>query len=302
MGTWGSGLYSGDFAADLRATIRAVIRLPFDAERLADIVIESQSGVARDPDDEDHTTFWLVLADRFARFGLKSERAFETALRIIDSGQDLEMQRQLGQTAGGLEKRRRALAELRERLNNPPQAAARNVLREPQRFVMGVGDAFVYPTCGGECRNPYVARLERLKIYGPAGGQIWAADGWGAALIVERGLTFGFFAWYRPLVVRIASVAAPDLSVLRGADWILKPPGTCSPTHFRRIGFEKIGGFDVDVEKLSVAYPDLRPGDAQAINDISIANELKVIPAAGPPRRMSEHTRQRVVRIDELTR
>ena len=38
MGVWGAGLYSGDFAMDLRSTIGAVARLPFDNDKLLDIL------------------------------------------------------------------------------------------------------------------------------------------------------------------------------------------------------------------------------------------------------------------------
>ena len=42
MGTWGTGLYGGDFAADLRTTARAVLRLPLDADRLVQILAETE--------------------------------------------------------------------------------------------------------------------------------------------------------------------------------------------------------------------------------------------------------------------
>jgi len=66
VGTWGAELYSADFAIDLRSTIGAVARLPFDTGRLVDIIIEAEPEAARNVDNEDHTIFWLVLADRFA--------------------------------------------------------------------------------------------------------------------------------------------------------------------------------------------------------------------------------------------
>jgi hypothetical protein len=46
MGAWGTGLYSGDFAMDLRGTIAAISRLPFDGDRLAEILCESEPGPA----------------------------------------------------------------------------------------------------------------------------------------------------------------------------------------------------------------------------------------------------------------
>ena len=67
MGTWGTRLYSGDFAMDLRSTIGAVARLPFDGDRLVEILCEAEPGAANNSNDEEHTIFWLVVADQFAR-------------------------------------------------------------------------------------------------------------------------------------------------------------------------------------------------------------------------------------------
>jgi len=90
MGVFGTGLYAGDFAMDLRSAIGAVLRLPFDPERLSEILCETEPGAARDPNDEDHTTFWLVTADQFAKRCIISVRVREQALSIIDSGADLD--------------------------------------------------------------------------------------------------------------------------------------------------------------------------------------------------------------------
>jgi hypothetical protein len=277
MGSWGAGLYSGDFAMDVRSTVRAVARLPFGPERLADILCESEPGAAANPEDEDHTTFWLVVADQFARRGIASVRVRETALRIIDAGSDLAMQQKLGQTSTGLAKRRRTLAELRNRIAEPPPLdKARATLRQPQPFVMDVGDALAYPTCGGECVNPYFARREQQKVSRPGGPQVWSPDGWAAMVVVERGRAFGFFTWYRPIVIPEALAVKPDLEVLRHQDWRLDSPGTCSPAHFRKMELEKIGTVPVDVATLHRVFPGLRAGDSQAISDISIANRLSV--------------------------
>src|SRR5436190_22915382 len=109
MGVWAAGLYSGDFALDLRGAISAVSRLPFDGDRLVKILCETEPGSADDPDDEDHTTFWLIVADQFARRGIASDRARDRALDIIDSGTDLSMLEKLGMSASNLKKRKKLL-------------------------------------------------------------------------------------------------------------------------------------------------------------------------------------------------
>src|SRR5690348_12203918 len=113
MGTWGVGLYSGDFAADLRGTIGAVARLPLDEEQLVEAVVSSEKSVASDPADEDHTVFWLVLADQFEKRGIVSRRVRDKALAIIDDGEDAAKMQALGMKAADLQKRAARLAELR---------------------------------------------------------------------------------------------------------------------------------------------------------------------------------------------
>src|SRR3954465_12196189 len=105
MGVWGPGLYSGDFAMDLRSATRALARLPFDGDTLAELACSTEPSAAENPEDEDHTTFWLVLADQFAKSGVASERVREKALGIIDQGSDLAMISKLGMDAVGLRKR-----------------------------------------------------------------------------------------------------------------------------------------------------------------------------------------------------
>ena len=156
MGAWGTGLYSGDFAADLRSTIAVVTRLPFDTNRLVEVLCETEPNIANDPEDPEHTIFWLVLADQFFKRNIASNRVLETALAIIDTGQDISIHENLGMASSSLLKRRRTLEELRVKLVSPPAVTkSRKTLKEPQPFLMEVGDLLVYPTCQGQSINPY---------------------------------------------------------------------------------------------------------------------------------------------------
>lgn len=278
MGVFGAGLYSGDFALDLRSTVSAVARLPYDGDKLIQILCESEPAAANNPDDEDHTTFWLVTADQFAKRGIVCERVRDKALAIIDSGTDLAMLGRLAMDPSGLRKRQKMLLELRERIAAPAvRQKPRPVLKKPQALLMAVGDVIVYPTFGGRCRNPYFASSEkdRMGTLAPA----WRRDGWSAMVIVDCGRAFEFLAWYRPLTVSTATVQKPTLDELQGEIlWRLARAGTCSPVHFRRMEFEKIGALPVDPEKLRRSFPGMLPGTRAAFSDISIANGVSVAP------------------------
>ena len=266
MGTWGTGLYAGDFAADLRGAISAVARLPFEAERLVDILCDDEPGAARAGADPDHPTFWLVIADQFAKRGIACDRVRETALALIDGGADLAMMASLGMAPPGLKVRGRVLAELRERLTAPINPKPRTVLKSPQPFLLEVGDMFVFPTSMGDGINPYFKSREA----DPG----WRHDGWGAMIVAERGRAFEFFAWYRPLVT-FATASKPDLAALTlRPNWILDRAGTLSRTHLRRMALEPVGNTPIDAVKFAERFPDRPSGVSDAVGNISIANRL----------------------------
>lgn len=96
-------------------------------------------------------------------------------------------------------------------------------------------------------------------------------------MIVDAGRAFDFLAWYRPVTLFAALTSKPDLSELRLlVPWVLKRPGTCSTVHYKRMELEKVGRLPVNGAKLRELFPEMKPGNYQAINDISIVNELSV--------------------------
>jgi hypothetical protein len=280
MGVWGTSLYSGDFAMDLRGTIGAVLRLPFDVDKLVDILCEREPTAAMNPDDEDHTTFWIVLADQFAKRGVDSERARSKALAIIDAGEDIATLEKLGMKPADIRKRRKMLYEVRARILEKPGAPKqRATLKTPQPLVMETGDVLVYPTCGGRSINPYYASKELNVYYDKGGPRPWEQDGWAAMVVIDCGRAFGFLSWYRGVTLAYAQPRKPSIDNLRSEVlWRLGSPGTCSANHYKKMELEKIGVLPIDPEKLRQVFPDLRPGISAAVQDISIANSMNSAP------------------------
>ena len=267
---------------DLRSTISAVSRLPFVPDQLVEILCDSEPGVARDSMDEDHTTFWLVVADQFAKRGIVSDHVRNKALEIINRGLDLSALQKLGMPPSDLRKRKKMLDELHSRLIAPTVSKARPVLKSPQPFLMEMGDVFVYPTCAGDCINPYFKAKEMYKFHHKDGSVSWQwqQDGWAAMVTIDRGRAFDFLSWYRPLTVAHATAEKPSLETLRQEVlWKLSRPGTCTNTQMKRMEFEKIGVLPIDRARLQRAFPDMKSGTYHAVNDISIANGLHVGPA-----------------------
>ena len=107
-------------------------------------------------------------------------------------------------------------------------------------------------------------------------------------VVVDRGRAFDFLSWYRPVTISMAQVKKPTLEELRGEVlWRLARAGTCSAVHFKRIEFEEIGALAIDDEKVRLSFPDMKPGTSQAIDGISIGEQISVgpyVPAVKMPR------------------
>src|ERR1051326_2101439 len=120
MGVWGTGLYSGDFALDLRSTVSAVSHLPFEPDRLVEILAETEPGPANDPQDPDHIVFWLVVADQFAKRGIVCDQGREKSLALLD-----------GEKPAEFAIRGKVLEEVRARIV-ATESKPRKVLKKPQ--------------------------------------------------------------------------------------------------------------------------------------------------------------------------
>ena len=277
MGQWGSGLYASDFAEDLQATIKAVVRLPFEADRLVEILSDGEPAVAHDHNDPDHSVFWLVLADQLHSRGIDAPAVFDRAVATID--QDLKVAADLGMPAADLKQRRQQLARLRARISSPVPDKKRTTLQKPQGYVMETGDLFTYPVSeSGECINPYLA--------GDPTGDEWQRPKWGAMLVVQCDRAFDFLAWYRPLklVEPLPGTERPTLAAVSGKrKWQLDNPGTCSKSHFQRLRLEKIASLKMHGNQWTASFPDSTAGNQYAINDISIGNSLNTRPNPNLP-------------------
>jgi hypothetical protein len=284
MGSWGTRLYSSDFAQDLRALIGALARLPFAPDRIIEILCEIEPAAAERTDDPDHSIFWLTVADQFAMRGIDCRTARERALEIMDGGTDLAMMARLGMAEKDLAKRRKMLAELRERLAAPVAKKPRAVLKAPQPLLLHPGEALAYPMTSGQCINPYFPNKDRMR-------PVWRQDSWGACVIIECGRAFDFLAWYRPIVVERAFAEKPALAELMGQRlWYRERAGTCSKNHYLRMELQPIGTVPLDHERLAQAF-QLRRVDrpaTDAANDISIANRLN------GPRLEPDQSRRRI--------
>ena len=269
MGSWGTGLYADDFALDLRSDIAGIARLPVDGDEILALLRSSYGELAEDPRSEEYPRFWLVLADQFQRRGIDCPVVTGKALDLIDGGADYGTHAALGMPENALRKRAAVVAELRARLLAGPSSRRRSTLSKPQKLIMHPGEVFAYPTSGGEPFNPYITpAIEKLYK--------WNQDGWAALLILKSEIAYGYLAWYCPLVVRREIREKPTLESLANEPWTRRNPGTCSPSHFKRLRLEPLGQVTLGVEALSRIACSSEEGAKAALEDAPIVSWMDV--------------------------
>ena len=275
---------------DLRAAVAAVARLPLSDAELVEALRSTERAAADHAGDTDHTTFWLVLADQFARRGVYPEEVKARALQIIDSHADLDQLKALGAGPADLRKRQAKLGEIKAALLEAAPRS-RSVMSKPQPLPMGAGDVIAYPTSSGTPINPYFKSKALIRD--------WDPDGWGVLAVVECGHVFGYLAWARAMMLDGAQPEPPAMAALWAEPrWRLQRAGTCSPAHFKKMEFERLGRVAIDAEALDRLFPDRPSPRTAAISDKSIANHLNV----GPRRSLQPERRDWSCSLDQLAK
>jgi len=261
VGTWGTGLYSDDFASDLRTSVAAICRLPFKGEQIVELLADLNPE-ARNPHGEGFTTFWLVVADQLHRRGIRSP-AQERAIDIIAKRTNLEELAKLGMTGSDLKARERELAALGEKLQSPETEKVRRTLKKPQPLLFAAGDVLAYPIdFRGNCCNPYLANPVMANF---------SQTGWSGCMVVGAGRALEFLAWYQIATCSGSWKDCPPCEeVTAQVDLSRADVGTLSKAHVARMRLELLG---------SVPPPNVpAPNKARIIgvvsSDISVANIL----------------------------
>ncbi len=262
MGTWGSGLYSNDMAADLRPLVNTALKLPLTIDEIVDLIVNQERQVALDPNDEDYTTFWLVLADLIWKSGDRSTRVFGQAIAIIDDGRDLRMCEILGMGDSDLKKRAKALHRLKIRLAKVNEGNKRKALSKPIVQLFSVGDLLRFPVDErDQAANPYFPVKHLESTFVPVSEK--------SCVIVEVGMAFEFFPWYRPIVQLFENGRPID-------QWVVMNPGTVSKAHMKKMRIRIDENLDLSAAWLASIARIWTPGVNFAVSNISMSNSLSI--------------------------
>jgi hypothetical protein len=209
MGAWGPGLYQSDTASDLKSKFVRLARLPVSGLELSRRMMDGEAS-ASNPGDEDHTTFWLVLADQFHRYGIEGGDTLARAVGFIDRGDDDRVMAELEMSSRDRAKRRRELEALKAKWLTPnPKPANRRLLKAPEPFIVAEGDIWAFPVEDGNPPNTYMPAEYIDRTFKP--------NGWSAFAIVANRHLLGWFAASFFVRLQADGPERPDLNSCLGS-------------------------------------------------------------------------------------
>jgi hypothetical protein len=209
MGAWGAGLYQSDTAGDLKVKFARFVRLPISGRELAETIAGGEPA-ASNPEDEDYTTYWLVLADQFYRYGIEDGETLARAISIIDGGVDDRVMAELDMSARDREKRRKELATLKAKWTSPnPKPANRKLLKAPEPFIVAEGDIWAFPVQDGNPPNTYMPAEWIEENFRP--------NGWAAFAIAANRHLLGWYAASFFIRLHVDGPERPDLEACLGS-------------------------------------------------------------------------------------
>lgn len=137
VGSWGTAIFSDDFAADIRGDWREAIVDGEDPAEVTRRLVDRYGQDGRDPDER--IVFWLALAAAQMETGRLDAAVRDRALALIDAGGDVARWREEGEALA--RQRERVLRRLAEQLRGPQPKPKRLRKTTPRAVRFAVGEA-----------------------------------------------------------------------------------------------------------------------------------------------------------------
>ncbi len=115
MGTWSASLYGDDEAQDLQEQYRELATFGHNPPDILSYLLKENPNYS-DQGDPANSVFWLVMADILVKKKCLDDSTRRCALRIIDSGTDVEEWRNRNALEGTVKQRQKVLEKLRSKI------------------------------------------------------------------------------------------------------------------------------------------------------------------------------------------
>ena len=147
MGTFGTAIFSDDFACDIRDEFKEFIGNGMTPEQATTKLTNEYSEALKD--DDENSVFWLSLAATQWKIGRLLDFVKEKAIQIIDTGSNLTRW-QLESESKLVTKRQKELLKLKEQLLSP-QPSVKKISKVYKEFTpFEIGDIFSYAHSSGK--------------------------------------------------------------------------------------------------------------------------------------------------------
>ena len=164
MGSWGTGISSNDTFEDIKDEFFELYNEGIEPTEVTQKLVYSNQEIVNDK--EDSNNFWFALAlCQWECKALETE-LLERITKIIESGNDIELWRELGAEKSELTKRQKALDNFLEKLNSEkknPKKRKKKVFRDS---VFKKGDCLTYKLESGNYGAACVLEGEQQTEFG----------------------------------------------------------------------------------------------------------------------------------------
>lgn len=164
MGAWGTAISSNDTYADIYGEFFDSYNDGLSVEEISRKLISDNKEIINDPDDENN--FWFALAKAQWECKQLDKSVFERVRQIIETGQDLEVWRQLDADEKDIKKRKAILDKFLIDLQTErtkAKARKKKIIREP---VFEKGDCLAFKLADGNYNGAVVLEAVKDTEYG----------------------------------------------------------------------------------------------------------------------------------------
>jgi len=164
MGNWGTGISSNDTFEDIKDEFFELYNEGLEPIEISKNLIKSNQEII--DDEEDSNNFWFALA--LCQWECKSleRELLEHVTKIISSGKDIEIWKELGAEKSHLIARQKALEKFLEKLKSEKKNPKRRKKKKFRDSILKKGDCLSVRLSNGSFGAAFVLESEEQTEYG----------------------------------------------------------------------------------------------------------------------------------------
>lgn len=164
MGTWGTAIKSNDTSSDVYSDFFELYDEGEDPAEISEKLILENQDLVNNPDDS--SNFWFALALALWETKSLDEKLHRRVMAIIESGQDLEVWRELDATESEIKKRSIALEKFLEKISIEKPKSKRRKKKKVRLPVFEKGTCLTFKLDNGNYGGAVVLAADGESNYG----------------------------------------------------------------------------------------------------------------------------------------